>query len=494
MKQETRVTSKITLLLLVWLITFTACTKVDPSMPNPLRKTLTNNTTTTDEVTDESTDIIQLMDCPVKQGNTATNPYHGWVSILGLGYVEQEVNFPNACTYRLDVSAKSDNGKPCYVSLKIDGVEQGKLSVDASFFKMYSLVAYVPYGMHTVRLEMTNLRMVYLGLLHITNTSSETPPVSTLTPKELEWPTLTAENFACGRLRGLNLATKQSYTDQDLADLKLAGVNVVRYLIEPNSNLSFADKLVQWAYENNIYVVLGVEAQKEIYDNQQPIIDLWKQLAQRYEGKTHVAFDLLNEPFDNYRYTRIIQLTKTLIEQIRLIDAARVVIVEPTWGNEMLEMMLPLPYNNLVYSAHFYEPHQITHQGIEYAERVSYPNAGFDKAKLSEKLQPLRRFAAWGVPLYISEFSCVSWAPKNDNGVYSSTQYVSDVIELVNVEKWAWTYHSFREYEGWDSEIPPSFWEQFPYINGTPQYDGVHTHTARTSDAPTMNILRQAFQ
>ncbi|MBD0369161.1 MAG: hypothetical protein ICV53_24055, partial [Flavisolibacter sp.] len=89
MKQETRVTSKITLLLLVWLITFTACTKVDPSMPNPLRKTLTNNTTTTDEVTDESTDIIQLMDCPVKQGNTATNPYHGWVSILGLGYVEQ---------------------------------------------------------------------------------------------------------------------------------------------------------------------------------------------------------------------------------------------------------------------------------------------------------------------------------------------------------------------------------------------------------------------
>lgn len=56
----------------------------------------------------------------------------------------------------------------------------------------------------------------------------------------------------------------------------------------------------------------------------------------------------------------------------------------------------------------------------------------------------MRRFvAANHVPIYVGEFSPARWAPDN-----SSHRYVADVIALIEAERWAWAYHSWREYQG----------------------------------------------
>ena len=42
-------------------------------------------------------------------------------------------------------------------------------------------------------------------------------------------------------------------------------------------------------------------------------------------------------------------------------------------------------------------------------------------------------------------FSCIRWAPGAD-------QYVKDLIDLFEEYGWDWSYHAFREWQGWSAE------------------------------------------
>ena len=71
---------------------------------------------------------------------------------------------------------------------------------------------------------------------------------------------------------------------------------------------------------------------------------------------------------------------------------------------------------------------------------------GLGKEWLRERLRPLREFQLrHGVRIYIGEFSAIAWAPGAD-------QYLRDCTDLFNEFGWDWTYHAFREWEGWSVE------------------------------------------
>jgi hypothetical protein len=61
--------------------------------------------------------------------------------------------------------------------------------------------------------------------------------------------------------------------------------------------------------------------------------------------------------------------------------------------------------------------------------------------------------ATWGVPIYIGEFSAVRWAPAPD-----AARWLLDVINLLEARGWSWSYHAFREWNGWDLEMDNSYW------------------------------------
>ena len=53
----------------------------------------------------------------------------------------------------------------------------------------------------------------------------------------------------------------------------------------------------------------------------------------------------------------------------------------------------------------------------------------------------------YNVHIYIGEFSAIRWAP--DNSAY---RYLKDLIDIFEAHGWDWTYHAFREWDGWSVE------------------------------------------
>jgi hypothetical protein len=72
----------------------------------------------------------------------------------------------------------------------------------------------------------------------------------------------------------------------------------------------------------------------------------------------------------------------------------------------------------------------------------------WDKQALAQALKPALDFQKkYNVQIYIGEFSAIRWAPD-----HSAWRYLKDLIELFEKYGWDWSYHAFREWDGWSVE------------------------------------------
>ena len=195
-------------------------------------------------------------------------------------------------------------------------------------------------------------------------------------------------------------------------------------------------------------------------ESQDTLVKVWEKIAAKYKDNPVIwGYDILNEPReDNYVYEPggaldWNRLAERVAAAIRKIDPDKPFIVEPAqWGSPSgLHVFKPIPVKNIVYSVHFYEPGEFTHQGIYgHPDGVAYPGMisgkKWDKAMLRRKLQPVVDFQRqYKVPIYIGEFSAARWAP-------GAAQWLQDLIEIFEENGWDWTYHAFREFDGWSVE------------------------------------------
>lgn len=316
---------------------------------------------------------------------------------------------------------------------------------------------------------------------------------------------LTAADFSSLGLRGFNLGQRQQppLDESDFQDMAATGANLARIIVPLRkceacttyalalTDLAYIDQVVAMGEKYGFYVVLTLSplpaGDKAKYWKdaglQKSILDNWVKLAIRYRGRVGIAaYDLINEPVpqvwldpqDAWK-----EFSSRLIGAIRMNDPEHVIVVEPVdWGHAtgMVDWK-PLPYTNLVYSFHFYEPYKMTHQGL-YGSRdvIAYPNTEWDKTRLSKMMEPARAFAArYRVPILVGEFSIVRWAPGN-----SVQNYLRDVIDLFEQEHWPWLYHAYREYPGWDAEMPKSA-----------ERDPANRKGARRGDSPAMELVKR---
>lgn len=192
---------------------------------------------------------------------------------------------------------------------------------------------------------------------------------------------------------------------------------------------------------------------------QEKLVEVWRKIATRYKGAKAIwGYDLANEPVEDESEESCDDwqaLAERTAKAIRAIDPDRAIIVEPSqWGGPNgLNELVPIPVSNVVYSVHMYIPHAFTHQGV-YQQGQGYRYPGeidgqhWDKAQLEKALQPVTVFQKrYGVHIYIGEFSAIRWAPDN-----SACRYLSDLIDIFEARGWDWTYHAFREWNGWSVE------------------------------------------
>ena len=186
-------------------------------------------------------------------------------------------------------------------------------------------------------------------------------------------------------------------------------------------------------------------------------LEIWRRMATRFRGNADViyGYDLCNEPVQ-YRMALPDcdwwSLQRRAAEAIREIDPETPIIIESNLWDvpSTFGTLSPLTLTNVIYEVHVYNPVEFTHQGVGNRSKdvYEYPNParGWDKEKLRGVLSPVRAFEkAHGAKIYVGEFSAIAWAPGAD-------QYIRDCIDLFAEFGWDWTYHAFREWEGWSVE------------------------------------------
>ena len=242
------------------------------------------------------------------------------------------------------------------------------------------------------------------------------------------------------------------------------------------------DELVIWCTANGLKINLGLAGLSDgLFSSQAAqtrLINAWKLIAERYKNTTTVwAYDLANEPVVSkqypYNYTYPIdntilrwpELAEALVNEIRLIDPVKSIIIESLNYGVDLDDIKPIDSSvpNIIYSIHLYQPGKLTGQFGPETPVITYPGTidgiYYDKTKLKEILAPLKAYQEkYRVPIYIGEFSCIRWAPNN-----SAYNYIRDCIEIFEEYNWDYDYYSFRTWNGWSVENSSGYYDDvFP--------------------------------
>ncbi len=239
-----------------------------------------------------------------------------------------------------------------------------------------------------------------------------------------------------------------------------------------NSELDRVDTLLPTCAKLGIHVLIDLHTPPGGRDDasvcrlfqdrkyQDHFLAVWDRIARRYVGKAAIwGYDLVNEPVEGVVPDGLSDWHALALEtarRVRAIDKDHSIIVEPApWGSLAgLDHFEPLDVPGVIYSAHMYEPHQFTHQGVLYqATGVTYPGTiaglAWNKEQIRRTFGPAIRYQQdYHVPIYIGEFSAIRWAP-------GAAAYLRDVIEVMEENQWDWAYHAFREWDGWSVEHGP---------------------------------------
>jgi aryl-phospho-beta-D-glucosidase BglC (GH1 family) len=261
---------------------------------------------------------------------------------------------------------------------------------------------------------------------------------------------------------------------------------------------------------------------------QERLVKQWKETATRMLPYRDViwGYDLINEPLDRkqlpYPPKEWRGIAIKIIEAIRAIDDKTWIIYEPGPGGRFLgfKNLEPLPDKHVIYSGHYYFPHEFTHAGVRNLAgtqlteamknlNVTYPvkisdlkgsNWGMDIFTGPPLNLPPDKCTSWdkdfqklilqsavefqkkyNVPIYVGEFSTVRWGD-----VTASIRYLREAIELFEEFGWSWSYHAFNGFTGWNAEHPEgkeNYWMQ-----------GMEIPKPATTETQRSKLLKKAFK
>ena len=319
----------------------------------------------------------------------------------------------------------------------------------------------------------------------ITVTVYKTAPPKRPTPMPNPPPAFKGHSLP--RLRGV--MSPNAYRDEDLRTLGLEWkANLIRWQITRNwaqegtdrdlaeydkwlsGRLDELDKALVACRKYGLKVVIDMHSppggryknsdlaifNEPVYQNH--FIAWWEKIARRYKGNPAVwGYDLINEPVQNEPSPIGVgdyhDGQARAAKAIRAIDPKVPIIIEATdWDSAQgYRELEPVDVPNVVYQVHMYTPGEFTHQGVYNKETgIRYPGmiAGveWNKDRIRATLKPVRDFQlAYNVHIYVGEFSAIRWAP-------GAAQYLRDCIEVFEEYGWDWSYHAYREWDGWSVE------------------------------------------
>lgn len=339
-----------------------------------------------------------------------------------------------------------------------------------------------------------NKAELVLGLQDSSGTVSfdlSTLKISALRP---HWPVTNLDHVAVYtsdvaarlRMRGV-MSPARNMGEDDFKTLKEWGATLLRYQmmrnwhgVNTNRDLDEFDRWLDGKLDNFDKVVLPLAAKcgirvvldfhvppggrdlsgdmnmfyEEKYANH--FVDTWRRIARRFKGRDGLyGYDLINEPMQSRATSPELDywsLQRRAAEAVRDEDPFTPIVIESNgWdGPSTFRYLSPLALTNVIYQVHMYAPMEFTHQRVLNTRKwtVGYPNAekGWNGAYLRDVMKPVREFQQkHNARIYVGEFSAVVWAP-------GAEKYLEDCIAIFEEYGWDWSYHAFREWNGWSAE------------------------------------------
>ena len=255
---------------------------------------------------------------------------------------------------------------------------------------------------------------------------------------------------------------------------------------------TFIDQYVQWARNNNIYLILDLHVPPGGYQpssgggsclwdtaaNQTRLINIWTAIATRYANEPAIAaYDLLNEPTPTGSTTSAATTKyQTLMQQtadaIRAVDTNHLIIVErvnwifnsdgssplTNWSSSILsslQVSITDSSSNTMYDYHFYDPNQyaLQNEGSN-ANDGNYPDTSVTHtAKDTTSMQRDKTYLAYEMQLENRSDEVMfvgEWSP--NTSTFTTTKggltYVQDVVDILAANSSHWAYYSmFNLYE-----------------------------------------------
>ncbi len=180
-------------------------------------------------------------------------------------------------------------------------------------------------------------------------------------------------------------------------------------------------------------------------------------------------------------------LSQEIIDATRALgDNKYIFHAHSAWGGTSdYSDFTPFDEENIIYTAHIYNPHRYTHQriGVDEAlnsEPIFYPSEmdvlGYvDKPYLKGVMSDIMNFNnTYHKPLMITEFSNTLWSPNGET-------YIKDMIEIFNQQNLSWTYFTVGSpyYYGWDARFI-----------GEVNEDGTKSYSYLGADAPRYQAIK----
>jgi len=187
----------------------------------------------------------------------------------------------------------------------------------------------------------------------------------------------------------------------DFGRVRAMGMNAVRFYmyagtfedarapgVYKEAGWRWLDDNLAWARRHGVYLILNMHVPpggfqsmgegRKLWDepaNQDRLVALWRAIAARYAKEPMIAgYDLLNEPGVTRSKAQWQALATRIAKAIREVDAQHILIVERVnsvakqWTNDADMNFFLVDDPNVVYTFHFYEPFDYTHQGAAWAK------------------------------------------------------------------------------------------------------------------------------
>jgi len=277
------------------------------------------------------------------------------------------------------------------------------------------------------------------------------------------------------------------YTEQDFADVKSLGADVIRLPVRlhdmtdgaPNYTIDpllfkFLDMALDWAEKYELYIIIDNHSTSTNSNIDMILVPVWEQIAFRYKDRSNfIVYEILNEP-NGISDRRWGEIQAMVIEAIRRIDQKHAIVVSGTDYSSIGKLPSLPEYDddNLIYTFHFYDPFIFTHQGtgvlplMENLAGIPFP---YKRARMPRipsavrgtwivsSLNNYQREAAFStlnhtldkavtfsrarnVPVYCGEFGVYMLNSGNEDRI-RWYEFITNALDRRNIARTSWDYY-----------------------------------------------------